>query len=218
MLGIRYMSELIAEMPLLAAVALAGITETLARDGYAVVPNFIEAAGCAALIAEGQAQVAAGLLRKAGIGQGDEYSLRREIRSDHILWLDDPTAAAMQRQYLALLEAYRQEVNRQLFLGLFEFEGHLALYPPGSFYKRHLDRFREDDRRTVTAILYLNNDWKEEDGGQLRFYPNGESTQEYIDVLPEAGTFVTFLSHDYWHEVLPGSRERMSLTGWFKRR
>jgi SM-20-related protein len=214
------MSELTIEMPLLqlAVATLAGVTETLARDGYAVIPNFIDATSCAALAAEGQAQVAAGLLMAAGVGQGSEHSLRREIRSDHILWLDDTNAAAMQRHYLALLEAYRQEVNRQLFLGLFEFEGHLALYPPGSFYKRHLDRFREDDRRTVTAILYLNNDWKESDGGQLRFYPNGESMEEYVDVLPEAGTFVTFLSHDYWHEVLPGSRERMSLTGWFKRR
>ena len=197
---------------------LEAITETLARDGYAVIPNFIDKATCAALAAEGRQQIDAGMLKMAGVGQGSEHSLRDEIRSDHILWLDDSNAAPLQKQYLNLLETYRQEVNRQLFLGIFEFEGHLALYPPGSFYKRHLDRFRDDDRRTVTAILYLNEEWKEEDGGQLRFYPNGESVDEYIDVLPEAGTLVTFLSHDYWHEVLPGSRERMSITGWFKRR
>jgi len=194
------------------------ITQTLARDGYAVVPRFLDATTSTALAAEGHRQIDSGLLRAAGVGQGDEFSLRGEIRSDHILWLDDSNAAPLQRQYLGLLEAYRQEVNRQLYLGLFEFEGHLALYPPGSFYRRHLDRFRDDDRRTVTAILYLNDDWQQAEGGQLRFYPNGERTNEYLDVLPEAGTFVTFLSHDYWHEVLAGSRERMSLTGWFKRR
>ncbi len=199
-------------------IELAQITETLARDGYAVVPSFLNPQTCAALAAEGRKQIDAGMLKAAGVGQGSEHSLRDEIRSDHILWLDDENAAPLQKQYLELLEAYRQEVNRQLFLGIFEFEGHLALYPPGSFYKRHLDRFREDDRRTVTAILYLNDNWQESDGGQLRFYPNGESVAEYIDILPQAGTLVTFLSHDYWHEVLPGSRERMSITGWFKRR
>ncbi len=197
---------------------LVRITETLARDGYAIIPNFIDRETCRALIAEGREQIDAGMLKQAGVGQGEEHSLRDEIRSDHILWLDEGNAAPLQRQYLELLEAYRQEVNRQLFIGIFEFEGHLALYPPGSFYKRHLDRFRDDDRRTVTAILYLNEAWQEEQGGQLRFYPNGESMEEYMDVLPEAGTLVTFLSHDYWHEVLPGSRERMSITGWFKRR
>ena len=214
------MTRQTTEVPLLPGneIQLGQITETLARDGYAVIPNFLNAQTCAALAAEGREQIASGALRAAGVGQGSEHSLRDEIRSDHILWLDNDNAASLQRQYLELLESYRQEVNQQLFLGLFEFEGHLALYPPGSFYKRHLDRFRDDDRRTVTAILYLNEDWKESDGGQLRFYPNGESEAEYVDILPEAGTLVTFLSHDYWHEVLPGSRDRMSITGWFKRR
>lgn len=197
---------------------LSAIVQTLAEQGYAVIPNFLDAATCQTLAKEGKRQADAGMLKEAGVGRGDEYSLRNEIRSDHILWLDDNNAGTLQKQYFDLLESYREEINRQLFIGLFEFEGHLAIYPPGSFYKRHLDRFRDDDRRTVTAILYLNEDWKESDGGQLRFYPNGENTEEYIDVLPEAGTLVTFLSHDYWHEVLPGSRERMSITGWFKRR
>ena len=197
---------------------LPAIVGTLAEQGYAIVPNFLSRESCRALTAEGQQQIDKGMLKAAGVGQGDEHSLRSEIRSDHILWLDEDNATPLQKQYLELLESYRQEINQQLFLGIFEFEGHLALYPPGSFYKRHLDRFRDDDRRTVTAILYLNESWKEEDGGQLRFYPNGESEEDYLDVLPEAGTLVTFLSHDYWHEVLPGTRERMSITGWFKRR
>ena len=214
------MTELISEISLQneAEAGLADIVTTLAEQGYAIVPNFLSKEACQALAAEGREQVDKGMLKAAGVGQGDEHSLRSEIRSDHILWLDDDNALPLQKQYLELLENYRQEVNQQLFLGLFEYEGHLALYPPGSFYKRHLDRFRDDDRRTVTAILYLNENWEEEDGGQLRFYPNGESEEEYMDVLPQSGTLVTFLSHDYWHEVLPGTRERMSITGWFKRR
>ena len=39
-----------------------------------------------------------------------------------------------------------------------------------------------------------------------------------LDVLPEAGTLVVFLSADLPHEVLPATRERLSLTGWLRRR
>lgn len=39
-----------------------------------------------------------------------------------------------------------------------------------------------------------------------------------LDVLPEAGTLVLFLSADLPHEVLPATRERLSLTGWLRRR
>jgi SM-20-related protein len=38
------------------------------------------------------------------------------------------------------------------------------------------------------------------------------------DVLPVAGTLVCFLSDRFEHEVLPATRERLSLTGWFRRR
>lgn len=38
------------------------------------------------------------------------------------------------------------------------------------------------------------------------------------DVLPQAGTLALFLSGDMPHEVLPATRERRSLTGWFRRR
>ena len=36
----------------------------------------------------------------------------------------------------------KQRLNRALFLGLFEFEGHFALYPEGAFYRTHYDSFR----------------------------------------------------------------------------
>jgi SM-20-related protein len=37
-------------------------------------------------------------------------------------------------------------------------------------------------------------------------------------VLPQAGSLLLFLSADMPHEVLPASRDRLSLTGWFRRR
>ena len=36
--------------------------------------------------------------------------------------------------------------------------------------------------------------------------------------FPEGGSLVVFLSAELPHEVLPASRERMSIAGWFRRR
>jgi SM-20-related protein len=87
---------------------------------------------------------------------------------------------------------------------------HRTIYPIGSFYKRHLDQFKKDDKRKLSVICYLNTDWKESEGGQLRIYlPNGST-----DIFPLAGRLVCFRSDLLEHEVLPATRERLSLTGW----
>ncbi|MFT6394425.1 MAG: SM-20-related protein [Methylophilaceae bacterium] len=39
-----------------------------------------------------------------------------------------------------------------------------------------------------------------------------------MDILPKSGRIVLFLSAKFWHEVLPATRERLSLTGWFRTR
>ncbi|MEG0248677.1 MAG: 2OG-Fe(II) oxygenase, partial [Pseudomonas sp.] len=90
-----------------------------------------------------------------------------------------------------------------------------ALYPPGAFYRKHLDRFRDDDRRAVSAVIYLNPDWSADDGGELRM-----SLRDGVehDVRPIGGSLVVFLSADIPHEVLPARRDRLSVTGWFRRR
>ena len=134
------------------------------------------------------------------------------------MWLDPAKCSAMQCCYLDALENLRQTINRQLFLGLFEFEGHLALYPPGSYYRRHLDRFRGTEQRVLTAILYLNQDWHERDGGQLRLYTDPTDEKNFEEILPLAGHLVIFLSALFPHEVMQARRDRLSITGWFKLR
>jgi SM-20-related protein len=63
----------------------------------------------------------------------------------------------------------------------------------------------------------LNHDWKPEHGGQLRIYKNGEDESDFVEVLPEFGRFVCFLSGSVYHEVMPAHRERFSLTGWLRK-
>jgi Rps23 Pro-64 3,4-dihydroxylase Tpa1-like proline 4-hydroxylase len=90
-----------------------------------------------------------------------------------------------------------------------------SLYPPGTFYRRHRDSFRGDDARVLSGVLYLNDAWTAGDGGALRLYLGGGETR---DVLPVAGTLICFLAPRYEHEVLPASRERLAVSGWFLRR
>ena len=196
---------------------LSGIADALVRQGYVIVPGFLDIDNSRRLAAECRNLRKVGEFHRAGVGRGEMLEVRPEIRSDEIRWLSRDDCAPLQGEYLDLMSGYQQLLNQELFLGLVEFECFCAVYPPGSFYQRHLDQFRGVEQRTVTAITYLNEDWRETDGGQLRVFLN-EQTGETLEVLPEAGTFVTFLSADYWHEVLPSRRDRLSITGWFKTR
>jgi SM-20-related protein len=192
------------------------IATDLAESGWSVCEQFLPPAQIAALAAELKARWRAGAFRPAGVGVGTNLHLRPEIRSDRVHWLEETAQTPAEAPYFAALEALRLAINRELMLGLFSFEGHLTLYPAGSFYCKHLDQFQGVAYRKVSVILYLNDDWKPEEGGQLRIYMDASGEGESIDVLPRGGTFVCFLSDCFHHEVLPATRERMSITGWFK--
>ena len=155
-----------------------------------------------------------GALSPAGVGRGQGLAVREGIRGDSIQWLEHGQSAASDG-YLQAMDELRQHLNQTLYLGLEDFECHFASYPPGAFYRKHLDRFHDDDRRTLSAVFYLNDDWQADQGGALRLYLADGSER---DVMPEAGTLVLFISAELPHEVLPASRERLSLTGWFRRR
>lgn len=197
---------------------LTTITDELIAQGWSINHDFLSPDECRTLAQESHQLWTEGSFRRAGVGYGETLRVREDIRTDHVHWLDEATLSPGQRRYFVRLEELRQTINRRLYLGLFEFEGHFAVYPPGSFYKRHLDQFKGVELRTVTCVYYLNEGWQAEDGGQLRLYLDENGVERHFDILPTMGTLVTFLSGEYEHEVLPSRRERMSLTGWFRRR
>ncbi len=194
------------------------VVEALAGPGWGVFPDFLPRDQVRELARECRALWDAGGFRHAGIGNGPTLQVNPEVRTDRVMWLNDDLLTPIQRQWMDVLDDLRLAINRELALGLFEFEGHFAVYPPGSYYRRHLDQFKGIGLRTVTAILYLNEEWKEEDGGQLRLFLESGEESPYVEVQPEAGTLVSFLSGSFIHEVLPANRERMSLTGWYRKR
>ena len=192
----------------------ARIVDDLATHGWSQQSIFISTDLTTQLAKECRERAQRGQLELAGIGRGVAKVVHAGIRGDQIQWLEQGQNNTVDR-YLALMEQLRSAINQTLFLGLEDFAGHFALYPPGAFYKKHLDRFRDDDRRVVTCVAYLNEQWLHEQGGELRMYLDDGQTH---DVIPQAGTLIVFMSAQWPHEVLPATRDRLSITGWLRRR
>ena len=194
---------------------LTDLVDGVARDGYAIAPAFLPTATIEALRLRALALDEGGALAPAGIGRAAKHRLATDIRGDRIAWLGDTPGSPAEAAARRALEQLRVAVNRGLMMGLERLEAHYAVYPPGARYARHLDRFRDDDARVLSCVLYLNGAWRPEDGGALRLFLAGDVG---VDVLPEGGTLVVFLAGRFEHEVLPALRTRVSLTGWFSRR
>ncbi len=162
-----------------------------------------------------EANRAVGAFKSAGVGKGGVPAGLDRVRNDATFWLDRNFSNFVQRLLWRKIDLLKLTLNRSLFLGLKEFEGHYAAYPSGGFYQRHKDCFRGDSGRIVSFILYLNQNWQPQDGGRLRIYAR-EGNDSYLDVDPIGGTMVCFMSADFEHEVLLSHKERLSFTGWFK--
>lgn len=189
------------------------------RQGWAAMPGCVGNDDSRRLQQECQRACGQGAFRRAGVGRGKDLEVRDEIRGDQVLWLQPGEASVEQATYLATLETLRLALNQRFFLGLFEFEGHFAIYPEGAFYKPHLDCHAGTRDRIVTVILYLNPDWQPGDGGELKLWTtSGEKTGDFELIEPRMGTLVCFMAGDFWHEVLPAMKTRMSITGWFRQR
>ncbi|ADB40888.1 2OG-Fe(II) oxygenase [Spirosoma linguale] len=193
------------------------IIDGILNEGYGLTDNFLTADEVTALASRLRQRREAGQFKAAGIGN-QQVKVEQAIRGDEILWLDEGNATAEETAFLQRIGSFVDYVNQTCYLGLRDYEFHYALYPPGTFYKRHLDQFRSDSRRKLSVICYLNSDWKEADGGQLALYlPDAENnTERQVTISPIGGRLVCFESARLEHEVLPATRERLSVTGWLK--
>ena len=149
----------------------------------------------------------------AGTGSAANLVQDKTIRSDRIYWLDREHNDASENAFFDMMDAFVIHLNSSCYTGITGYEFHYTLYTPGSFYKKHTDRFRNNDSRQFSMIFYLNPDWVEGDGGELCVY-NDEVRQL---VSPLNGRVVFFKSNELAHEVLVTHKPRLSVTGWLKR-
>lgn len=188
------------------------IVDAIAGPGIGIFPDFIDANMVAGLRHD-LATLPPWELTPAAIGRARLQQTNEQIRTDKTRWLEGDTP--IQRAYQAQMADLQLQLNRQLFMGLKDYECHYALYQTGDFYRKHLDAFRGRGNRRLTTVLYLNDDWQATDGGELLVYASRGKTVTHR-VLPQAGTLVCFLSEDFPHEVLPARRDRLSIAGWFR--
>jgi SM-20-related protein len=194
----------------------AQLAGNLTEKGWSVIPNALPAELTAALFDQVQHEHPQAF-SPAGVGRSLDRTLNPFVRSDEIKWIEGATKA--EQQWLEWTSRMQSALNRKLFLGLFSFESHFAHYRPGSFYKKHLDAFKDrafksTTNRVLSVVAYLNPGWLPEDGGELLMY--GVANEQNLQVTPAFGTLVVFLSEEVPHEVLPANRDRYSIAGWFR--
>ncbi|QIW10616.1 2OG-Fe(II) oxygenase [Francisella sp. LA112445] len=187
------------------------IIDDYLNNGYCIIDNWLDISETIFLRSELDMLNEADSFRKSAIGNRLNENLERSIRSDFIYWLDETKYAQI---FFSKINNFIEYINKTCFAGIVTKEFHYAIYPQGSFYKKHIDTFQNDDRRTISIVYYLNEIWQPSFGGQLKLYLNDKN----LEIFPTNGKIVLFDSKTIEHEVLPVLTEnkRLSITGWLK--
>ena len=157
---------------------------------------------------------------QAAVGNAQNEQIVKSVRGDKIRWIDESQQTETEEIFFSKINHFIDYLNQTCYMGIDESEFHYAVYPEGTFYQKHIDAFKNDDRRTLSIVLYLNDEeWKDDFGGQLALYlPKDDGTENELNVLPLAGRLAVFDSKTIPHEVKKVNRPRYSITGWLKTR
>jgi SM-20-related protein len=151
-------------------------------------------------------------LSSAGTGNDTNTVHNKLIRSDKIFWLDREHNDPHENEFFDLMDDFIGHLNSTCYTGITGCEFHYTLYEKGSFYAKHIDQFKNNGSRQYSMIMYLNENWKENDGGELCIH----HPDRLQNITPVQGKSVFFKSSELEHEVLVTNQPRMSITGWLK--
>ncbi len=195
------------------------IISDLLEQQYSIVENFFSLAEVEELRNSLMFKYEEDNFKKAAIGNRTNEIIAKTIRGDFILWLNEAEAAEAEKAFFRKINDLVLYLNRTCFMGILHKEFHYALYPKGTFYKRHLDTFQNDDRRKLSIVCYLNEqNWQPDYGGELVIYSKENGIEVPKKIYPFPGRMVIFESQILEHEVRPVNTERLSITGWLKTR
>jgi SM-20-related protein len=185
------------------------ITNALVHNGYIIIEKSLQSKLSNSLYTLAKDESS---YHQSGISNKTNLHINTSKRSDKTKWIDED--GGTQSEYLAFMQGLQSYLNRSLYLGIFFYESHFALYEKGDFYEKHLDSFKGSKNRIVTTVYYLNEDWNEEDAGELIIYDKNNNILQ--TVKPKNNTLVIFMSEDFPHEVLKANKKRYSIAGWFR--
>jgi SM-20-related protein len=191
------------------------LVQDILLQGYAVIDNFLSTQEVKDLSITLLEYYEKGQFKKAGIGNQTQLQIISEIRGDYICWLDKSMFKICNDLYFNKIDEIIAYLNSTCYLGITDIESHFAVFPQGTHYKKHLDRFQNNSNRKLSIICYLNPIWEQSNGGELAIHlldANGK--EEIVKILPNGGRLVCFESHKIPHEVLAANKDRYSLTGW----
>ncbi len=180
------------------------------QNGYCIVDDWLTHEQTSILKKEILGIYNDDLFKKAAIGNKFEENIAKQIRGDFIYWLDEPSMA---KAFFKKTNDFIEYINKTCFAGIVSKEFHYAVYPTGTFYKKHIDTFQKDDKRSISIVFYLNDEWHKSYGGELALYLKDKT----LKIYPTIGKIVIFDSKTIPHEVLPVlQNQRYSITGWLK--
>lgn len=180
------------------------IIEDLDQHGFTIIDNAYPLNYVHALVKECTANLK--LFRDAAIQSG----VVSQIRSDHILWINDELKIA--QQHIETLTALSQDLNRNFYLGIKEVEAHFACYNAGEYYALHRDNPQKKNDRVISTVYYLHEDWQEDWGGELHLQDKNE---QWHIIQPKPNRIALFQS-DLLHEVIQAKHQRLSITAWLR--
>ncbi len=188
------------------------LIDSFINDKVGIAEDFLSESLAAHLTGNLKTLFAENLLQPAGTGNNTLVEHDRLFRSDIIYWLDRKHNNLHENDFFDLIDQFVTYLNATCYTGITGYEFHYALYEKGSFYKKHIDQFRNNSSRKYSLIIYLNEDWQEIDGGELCIHDAGTIQT----ITPNNGKSVFFKSSELEHEVLLANKPRLSITGWLK--
>ncbi|QIO10296.1 2OG-Fe(II) oxygenase [Acinetobacter lanii] len=180
------------------------IIEDLDHQGFCLIDDAYSSEYMQTLVQECTAHL--NEFRDAAIQNG----VVSNIRSDHILWIDEQLAYA--QQHIQALTALSEQLNRAFYFGIREVEAHFACYNAGEFYALHRDNPQGKNGRVVSSVYYLHEQWHADWGGELRL----QDKQGEWHIIPPKPNRIALFQSDLLHEVLKSKQQRLSITAWLR--
>lgn len=183
--------------------------DRLSEDDYVIIDNFIDDVLFEKLRDFFLTKLEEEDFRAAGVGPLTNHKVVPSIRKDFIHWVNKGEDESIDLA-LSTFDDIIYAIRRYCFLSISDSEFHLAHYPSGAYYQKHVDQFKDRGNRLISVILYLNDDWKKGDGGELKIFKK----EGAVLIEPMGKRLVMFKSGVVPHEVLTTNVSRYSLTGW----